>query len=1322
MPSDDDIPYINRAHLRWNENDLLGEGSFGRVFRGQLHGTPVAIKVVKRAISLSSNDLSDDQRQEEIAALRQHRREIHRFKVVQNPHIIQYLGVFRDADPRDLYIVTEYLEGGSLHDSLEAMRSRNAILYDRSFLQIARHIAYGLNHVHAEGYTHGDVKPQNILLSSKFQFSEVSPGRYVAHIAESVKVKIADFGLSKRLDSGSSTNLIASTVAGGTVDFGNGPCGTLLYMSPEGYHGIRTLSDSQAKASDIYAYGLVLYELLTGLQSWQLERVVTPYQLFALVNEGRRPSWGVHREQIDPRYIQLVEACWSGKYEDRPTADTIITTLNELHASYEQSMVSAISSEYTTSESQMSQQEQVEPLQAFLEPEEEYDSYDLSSEAERRDEHQERATSTRPERSHESSPKTVHPPLLEGAVRYEEKLNNALGDLERTEYPEMNLAVENSGHEGNTLSAAQNNGDDEQVSADDIRDAVRHVDSQRIVDSSEAMPPNETVQYATNPQLLDSGSDYEEDFTNKEPANASQVEPEKVNVGRIQEEYPGSIRVQSVLAKPHGSSGNQDVHSHHPMGMKEFGEGGTLDEWDDTENNSFPMPEIRKVESEQIIKKPSLRLGIPPEGGEGASYGLQLNPDPNEHGRRSQTDIIKSFLRAAEPDVSGSSTNAGGPGMANAYGPGQYMVHDANKDPQGNFGIIGLAEFAKPAMKPPTPHLQLSAAFGNLGLGGANGGFNQGNQTAANHVMGLMQSNAPVNAAYQQMVDQRFTVTSGGLSQADLDMLDQECVNQTITGQALLPTALSNGNMYVNGHMPNSGATSGGYNGGHGAPNTSVAPMITGNKNIAPKPPRSDGINHPNRMSEPYNTFMGLGNVHAAMGMPSLITTASMGGGVPRIDESVVEMAMQHPNGITMLSIQWQNGHCRPLANSFAACKTLRGDYALNFVCQLLKSNNDLVEARRDRIVARDLCTAVGNLVRNSGYDLESRAVLQAIALILSSMSIFAHDKDLYAACTYALCNLLKVHNVLNDMSLRQTLATWISYCIMWNLSEGNNRGPKCNILAYSATCAARNLMWLNETNISTFLSASSNGIVSPIAHIIHTISLFDYLRQRKVVEACMSTLATVVYYPTYRASFAQQQGFECVSRIAEQYVLTSPKLARLALCVLGVALAGPHPSDEALEAVSKAFLEGLCVQKVMHTIEMVQQQQGGSLDQLHFVDLLESGFSVVLAGVSLGITVCQIFSNAGIGNMIMTSINDIARCNRVMGRVSLDRLGESRQSLTVTLCDTLSLLSCESNILRFFRESRADQVISELYDAQSSSQRVVQSCQSALEVLRANY
>lgn len=333
MPFEDEIPPLDQKRLRWDSapNSLLGQGSFGMVYKGKWNGTPVAIKVVKPARVQSHYKEYDAA---ESAALKQHRREIHRLMVVHNPFIIQYLGVFRGANPRDLYIVTEYLEGGSLFDSLTKMRARQAVIDHRSFLQLASHMAYGLCHVHSQQYTHGDMKPQNVLLTAAMSFNESSPSRINAFMPPTAKAKIADFGLSKRLNGAGPTGF-DSTAA--TSDFGNGPCGTFLYMSPEAYDGVSSLTDDQAKAADVYAYGLILFEMLSGLQSWQVENARNPVKLGMWVRSGQRPSWGKRKDSVRKEFSSLVERCWSQDPRDRPTFDELVDELEILESNLDES-------------------------------------------------------------------------------------------------------------------------------------------------------------------------------------------------------------------------------------------------------------------------------------------------------------------------------------------------------------------------------------------------------------------------------------------------------------------------------------------------------------------------------------------------------------------------------------------------------------------------------------------------------------------------------------------------------------------------------------------------------------------------------------------------------------------------------------------------------------------------------------------------------------------------------------------------------------------------------------------------------------------------
>ena len=169
------------------------------------------------------------------------------------------------------------------------MRARDAKRVIQSSLQIALNMAYGLNHVHE------DMKPHNVLLTSQFNFILHKDGISIATFAPSARAEIPDFGLSKRLASSNNFHFHATTIA-----FGHGPCGIYLYMSPEAYNGVNSLSYIEAKTSNVYSFGLVLFELFSGMLSWRLEGVKNPIQLHKFVSSGQRPSWGPRQHEFDP--------------------------------------------------------------------------------------------------------------------------------------------------------------------------------------------------------------------------------------------------------------------------------------------------------------------------------------------------------------------------------------------------------------------------------------------------------------------------------------------------------------------------------------------------------------------------------------------------------------------------------------------------------------------------------------------------------------------------------------------------------------------------------------------------------------------------------------------------------------------------------------------------------------------------------------------------------------------------------------------------------------------------------------------------------------
>ncbi len=232
-----ELTYIEDARLEWNPHDkspdsLLGEGAFGSVYRGTLDITEVAIKVIKR----SSNGVlqSEQAKQAQKAALKQHERELRRLKELKHPNVVQYLGAACDPTTTETLIVTELLSGGSLHEALQVMRNYGpageggAVLEERSFLRIGACIASGLLYLHKSNYTHGDMKPHNVLLTSTVDISEDGTR---AVFQNDVQAKIADFGLSRSIGK-KADDLMATT---NTQDFGAGPVGTFAYMAPQAF-------------------------------------------------------------------------------------------------------------------------------------------------------------------------------------------------------------------------------------------------------------------------------------------------------------------------------------------------------------------------------------------------------------------------------------------------------------------------------------------------------------------------------------------------------------------------------------------------------------------------------------------------------------------------------------------------------------------------------------------------------------------------------------------------------------------------------------------------------------------------------------------------------------------------------------------------------------------------------------------------------------------------------------------------------------------------------------------------------------------------------
>jgi len=218
----------------------IGEGGMGEVYRARdtKLDRDVAVKVLPAAFTEDAERLARFEREAKLLAQLHH------------PNIASIFGVEESGGIRAL--VMELVEGPTLAERLD----EGPLPSDES-LSLARQIAEALEEAHAKGIVHRDLKPQNVKASREG------------------KIKVLDFGLAKAMDpAGVASGAVSSSqlAASPTLTLGATVQGVILgsaaYMAPEQARGL-----AADKRADIWAFGVVLYEMLVGRRLFEGELV-----------------------------------------------------------------------------------------------------------------------------------------------------------------------------------------------------------------------------------------------------------------------------------------------------------------------------------------------------------------------------------------------------------------------------------------------------------------------------------------------------------------------------------------------------------------------------------------------------------------------------------------------------------------------------------------------------------------------------------------------------------------------------------------------------------------------------------------------------------------------------------------------------------------------------------------------------------------------------------------------------------------------------------------------------------------------------------------
>lgn len=253
--------------FRWFKGQLIGKGTFGRVYLGMNATTGEFLAVKEVEVNPKAAQGDKKKMQELVAALDQ---EIDTMQHLDHVNIVQYLGCERKETSISIFL--EYISGGSIGSCLR----KHGKFEEPVVASLTRQTLSGLAYLHREGILHRDLKADNILLDLDGT------------------CKISDFGISKKTD-----NIYGN-------DKTNSMQGSVFWMAPE---VIRSQGEGYSAKVDIWSLGCVVLEMFAGRRPWSKEEAVGA--IYKIANGETPPIPEDIREVISPVAIAFMLDCFT---------------------------------------------------------------------------------------------------------------------------------------------------------------------------------------------------------------------------------------------------------------------------------------------------------------------------------------------------------------------------------------------------------------------------------------------------------------------------------------------------------------------------------------------------------------------------------------------------------------------------------------------------------------------------------------------------------------------------------------------------------------------------------------------------------------------------------------------------------------------------------------------------------------------------------------------------------------------------------------------------------------------------------------------------